>query len=82
MVKRWVGLQRTELGNFLDGRNVGVIPNGVMYRTDKDGLLPFYLESGLMKELSIESYQRSFMNKVTKNNQIILTEDNTYKRFY
>ena len=29
----------TELGNFLDGRDVGVTSNGVMYRTDKDGLL-------------------------------------------
>ena len=53
-----------------------------MYSSDKDGLLPALLESGLMKELSIESYQRSFMNKEIKNNIHILTEDNTYKRFY
>jgi DNA polymerase elongation subunit (family B) len=38
----------TELGNFLDGRNVGVASNGVMYRTDKDRQ---YLQKILLNSL-------------------------------
>ena len=32
-----------ELSEFLQGKDIGVATNGVMYRTDKDGLLPALL---------------------------------------
>ena len=33
----------TELKEFIDGKEIGIATNGVMYRTDKDGLLPALL---------------------------------------
>ena len=41
MVKRWVRFTKENFLNFLDGRDVG--SNGVMYKNDKNGLLPTLL---------------------------------------
>ena len=50
----------TELGNFLDGRNVGVASNGVMYRTDKDGLLPALLRKWFDERVEYRKLSKKF----------------------
>ena len=72
----------TELGNFLDGRDVGVISNGVMYRTDKDGLLPALLRKWFDERVEYRKLSKKFHEQGDKEQSVILTEDNTYKRFY
>ena len=37
-------LSETELKKFLEGKKLSVKTNGVMYRSDKDGLLPALLK--------------------------------------
>jgi len=49
-----------ELGNFLDGRNVGVASNGVMYRTDKDGLLPALLRKWFDERVEYRKLSKKF----------------------
>mgnify|MGYP003120534332 FL=1 len=50
----------TELGNFLKGRNVGVASNGVMYRTDKDGLLPALLRKWFDERVEYRKLSKKF----------------------
>ena len=50
----------TELGNFLDGRDVGVASNGVMYRTDKDGLLPALLRKWFDERVEYRKLSKKF----------------------
>ena len=49
----------TELGNFLDGRDVES-PNGVMYRTDKDGLLPFTIRKWFDERVEYRKLSKKF----------------------
>ena len=50
----------TELSNFLDGRDVGVASNGVMYRTDKDGLLPALLRKWFDERVEYRKLSKKF----------------------
>ena len=50
----------TELGNFLDGRKVGVASNGVMYRSDKDGLLPALLRKWFDERVEYRKLSKKF----------------------
>ena len=49
-----------ELKNFLDSKNVGVATNGVMYRTDKDGLLPALLRKWFDERVEYRKLSRKF----------------------
>jgi DNA polymerase elongation subunit (family B) len=49
-----------ELGNFLDGRGVGVASNGVMYRSDKDGLLPALLRKWFDERVEYRKLSKKF----------------------
>ena len=57
----------TELGNFLDGRNVGVASNGVMYRTDKDGLLPALLRKWFDERVEYRKLSTKFYEQGDKD---------------
>ena len=56
----------TELGNFLDGRDVGVTSNGVMYRTDKDGLLPILLRKWFDERVEYRKLSKKFHEQEDK----------------
>jgi len=49
-----------ELKNFLDSKNVGVATNGVMYRTDKDGLLSALLRKWFDERVEYRKLSRKF----------------------
>ena len=49
-----------ELQKFLDGREVGVATNGVMYRTDKDGLLPALLRKWFEERVEYRKLSKKF----------------------
>ena len=49
-----------ELGNFLDGRKVGVASNGVMYRSDKDGLLSALLRKWFDERVEYRELSKKF----------------------
>ena len=49
-----------ELGNFLNGRGVGVASNGVMYRSDKDGLLPALLRKWFDERVEYRKLSKKF----------------------
>ena len=49
-----------ELSNFLDGRKVGVASNGVMYRSDKDGLLPALLRKWFDERVEYRNLSKKF----------------------
>ena len=57
----------TELSNFLDGRNVGVASNGVMYRTDKDGLLPALLRKWFDERVEYRKLSKKFHEQGDKD---------------
>ena len=57
----------TELGNFLNGRNVGVASNGVMYRTDKDGLLPALLRKWFDERVEYRKLSKKFHEQGDKD---------------
>ena len=50
----------TQLQNFLDSKNVGVATNGVMYRTDKDGLLSALLRKWFDERVEYRKLSRKF----------------------
>ena len=50
----------TELKNFLDRKNVGVATNGVIYRTDKDGLLSALLRKWFDERVEYRKLSRKF----------------------
>jgi DNA polymerase elongation subunit (family B) len=50
----------TQLHNFLDSKNVGVATNGVMYRTDKDGLLSALLRKWFDERVEYRKLSRKF----------------------
>ena len=49
-----------ELAKFLEGREVGVATNGVMYRTDKDGLLPALLRKWFEERVEYRKLSKKF----------------------
>jgi len=50
----------TELKKFLDSKNVGVATNGVMYRSDKDGLLPALLRKWFDERVEYRKLSKKF----------------------
>ena len=56
-----------ELGNFLDGRDVGVASNGVMYRSDKDGLLPALLHKWFDERVEYRKLSKKFHEQGEKD---------------
>ena len=49
-----------ELSNFLDGRKIGVASNGVMYRSDKDGLLSDLLRKWFDERVEYRKLSKKF----------------------
>jgi len=49
-----------ELQKFLDGKEVGVATNGVMYRSDKDGLLPALLRKWFDERVEYRKLSKKF----------------------
>ena len=49
-----------ELAKFLDGKDIGVATNGVMYRTDKDGLLPALLRKWFSERVEYRKLSKKF----------------------
>ena len=56
----------TQLQNFLDSKNVGVATNGVMYRTDKDGLLSALLRKWFDERVEYRKLSRKFYEEGDK----------------
>ena len=56
-----------ELKNFLNKRDVGVATNGVMYRTDKDGLLPALLRKWFDERVEYRKLSKKFHEEGDKN---------------
>ncbi len=56
-----------ELKNFLDKREVGVATNGVMYRTDKDGLLPALLRKWFDERVEYRKLSKKFYEEGDKD---------------
>ena len=50
----------TELKNYLKSRSIGVATNGVMYRTDKDGLLPALLRKWFDDRVEYRKLSKKF----------------------
>ena len=50
----------TELKNYLKTRSIGVATNGVMYRTDKDGLLPALLRKWFDDRVEYRKLSKKF----------------------
>tara|TARA_B100000287_G_scaffold9193_1_gene9045 strand:- start:10120 stop:12582 length:2463 start_codon:yes stop_codon:yes gene_type:complete len=50
----------TELKNYLETRSIGVATNGVMYRTDKDGLLPALLRKWFDDRVEYRKLSKKF----------------------
>ena len=50
----------TELKKFLDEKDVGVATNGVMYRSDKDGLLPALLRKWFDERVEYRKLSKKF----------------------
>lgn len=65
---------------MLDNEQIGVATNGVMYRTDKNGLLPALLRKWFDERVEYRKLSKNYTKKVIKKSQITLTEDNTYKK--
>ena len=55
-----------ELKNFLDSKNVGVATNGVMYRTDKDGLLSALLRKWFDERVEYRKLSKKFYEEGDK----------------
>ena len=49
-----------ELSDYLESRDVGVATNGVMYRTDKDGLLPALLRKWFDERVEYRKLSKKF----------------------
>jgi DNA polymerase elongation subunit (family B) len=49
-----------QLQNFLDGKDIGVATNGVMYRSDKDGLLPALLRKWFDERVEYRKLSKKF----------------------
>jgi len=49
-----------ELKNFLEGRSISVATNGVMYRSDKDGLLPALLRKWFDERVEYRKLSKKF----------------------
>jgi len=49
-----------ELKNMLDNENIGIATNGVIYRTDKDGLLPALLRKWFDERVEYRKLSRKF----------------------
>ena len=56
-----------ELKKFLDSKNVGVATNGVMYRSDKDGLLPALLRKWFDEIVEYIKLSRKFHEEGDNN---------------
>ena len=50
----------TELKKYLENRSIGVATNGVMYRTDKDGLLPALLRKWFDERVEYRKLSKKF----------------------
>ena len=50
----------TELKRFLDSKQIGVASNGVMYRSDKDGLLPALLRKWFDERVEYRKLSKKF----------------------
>ena len=50
----------TELKKFIDGKEIGIATNGVMYRTDKDGLLPALLRKWFDERVEYRKLSKKF----------------------
>ena len=49
-----------ELKKFVDGKDIGIATNGVMYRTDKDGLLPALLRKWFDERVEYRKLSKKF----------------------
>ena len=56
----------TELKKFLDNKDVGVATNGVMYRSDKDGLLPALLRKWFDERVEYRKLSKKFFEEGDK----------------
>ena len=50
----------TELKNYLNNKSIGVATNGVMYRTDKDGLIPALLRKWFDERVEYRKLSKKF----------------------
>ena len=50
----------TELKGYLENRSIGIATNGVMYRTDKDGLLPALLRKWFDERVEYRKLSKKF----------------------
>jgi len=57
----------TELKDYLENRSIGVATNGVMYRTDKDGLLPALLRKWFDERVEYRKLSRKFHEEGDKD---------------
>ena len=57
----------TELKNYLENRSIGVATNGVMYRTDKDGLLPALLRKWFDERVEYRKLSKKFFEDGNKD---------------
>ena len=55
-----------ELKKFLDGKDIGVSTNGVMYRSDKDGLLPALLRKWFDERVEYRKLSKKFFEEGDK----------------
>ena len=56
----------TELKDYLENRSIGVATNGVMYRTDKDGLLPALLRKWFDERVEYRKLSKKFHEEGNK----------------
>jgi len=57
----------TELKDYLSNRSIGVATNGVMYRTDKDGLLPALLRKWFDERVEYRKLSKKFHEQGDKD---------------
>ena len=75
-------LTETELQDYFDKNNVSISSNGILYRTDKKGLIPTLLSSWFDKRKEFRKLPRSSVMKVMMNNMVTSTEDSIFRRLF
>ena len=56
----------TELKRMMDNEQIGIATNGVMYRTDKDGLLPALLRKWFDERVEYRKLSKKFFEEGDK----------------
>ena len=56
-----------ELKDYLEDRSIGIATNGVMYRTDKDGLLPALLRKWFDERVEYRKLSKKFHEEGNKD---------------